>query len=47
VFPFQICDTKISTFLCVDCEAWLRTQLYDKRDDFNFPIVNCPSDSSW
>jgi hypothetical protein len=21
-------------------QEWLRTQLYDKRDDFNFPIVD-------
>jgi hypothetical protein len=26
----------------IDSEGWLRTQLYDKRDDFNFPIVNFP-----
>ena len=25
-----------------DCEGWLRTKPYDKRDDFNFPIVNFP-----
>ena len=25
-----------------DSEGWLRTKLYDKRDDFNFPIVNFP-----
>jgi hypothetical protein len=24
------------------CEGLLRTKLYDKRDDFNFPIVNFP-----
>jgi hypothetical protein len=24
----------------IDSEGWLRTKLYDKRDDFNFPIVN-------
>ena len=23
----------------IDSEGWLRTKLYDKRDDFNFPIV--------
>jgi len=28
--------------LANDSEGWLRTQLYDKRDDFNFPIVNFP-----
>ena len=26
----------------VDSEGRLRTKLYDKRDDFNFPIVNFP-----
>ena len=24
----------------IDSEGRLRTRLYDKRDDFNFPIVN-------
>jgi hypothetical protein len=26
----------------IDSEGWLRTKLYDKRYDFNFPIVNFP-----
>ena len=26
----------------IDREGWLRTKLYDKRDEFNFPIVNFP-----
>jgi hypothetical protein len=26
----------------IDCEGRLRMKLYDKRDDFNFPIVNFP-----
>ena len=26
----------------IDSEGWLRTKLYDKRVDFNFPIVNFP-----
>jgi hypothetical protein len=26
----------------IDSEGWLRTKLYDKRDDFNFPNVNFP-----
>jgi hypothetical protein len=26
----------------IDSEGWLRTKLYDKRDVFNFPIVNFP-----
>ena len=26
----------------IDSEGWLRTILYDKRDDFNFPIVHVP-----
>jgi hypothetical protein len=28
--------------LKIDSEGRLRTKLYDKRDDFNFPIVNFP-----
>ena len=24
----------------IDCEGRLRTKLYNKRDNFNFPIVN-------
>jgi hypothetical protein len=28
--------------LQIDREGRLRTKLYDKRDDFNFPIVNFP-----
>jgi hypothetical protein len=26
----------------IDSEGRLRTKLYDKRDDFNFRIMNCP-----
>ena len=26
----------------IDSERWLRMKLYDKREDFNFPIVNFP-----
>ena len=26
----------------IDSECRLRMKLYDKRDDFNFPIVNFP-----
>ena len=28
--------------LAIDSVGWIRTKLYDKRDDFNFPIVNFP-----
>ena len=28
--------------LVINSEGRLRTKLYDKRDDFNFPIVNFP-----
>jgi hypothetical protein len=28
--------------LKIDSEGRLRAKLYDKRDDFNFPIVNFP-----
>jgi len=31
-----------SAYLEIDSEDRLRTKLYDKRDDFNFPIVNLP-----
>ena len=30
----------------IDSEGRIRTKLYDKRDDFNFPIVNFPSSCS-
>jgi hypothetical protein len=26
----------------IDSEEWVRTKLYDKRDDFNFPILSFP-----
>ena len=26
----------------IDNEGWIRTKLYDKKDDFNFLIVNFP-----
>jgi hypothetical protein len=32
----------IDVHLEIDSEGQLRTKLYDKRDDFNFPIVNFP-----
>jgi hypothetical protein len=32
----------LDTHLEIDSEGRLRTKLYDKRDDFNFPIVNFP-----
>ena len=40
-----------TSFLCLDCFLYmangkLSTRLYDKRDDFNFPIVNFPFLSS-
>lgn len=30
----------------IDNKGWLKTKLYDKRDDFSFPIVNFPFLSS-
>ena len=30
----------------IDNEGRLKTKLYDKREDFSFPIVNCPFLSS-
>ena len=32
----------LDLYLEIDSEGWLRTKLYDKRDDFNFHIVNFP-----
>jgi hypothetical protein len=32
----------IYVHLEIGSEGWLRTKLYDKRDDFNLPIVNFP-----
>jgi hypothetical protein len=29
-------------YLDEDSEGWLRTKIYDKKYDFNFPIVNFP-----
>jgi hypothetical protein len=34
--------SNIDLHLEIDSESWLRTKLYDKRDDYNFPIVNFP-----
>jgi len=52
IYPIELeikntTDTDRSTsyldlHLEIDSEGWLRTILYDKRDDFNFPIVNFP-----
>ena len=41
---FHACNIvqNVSLFLEIDIEGWLRTKLYDKRDDFNCPIVNFP-----
>jgi hypothetical protein len=53
IYPieFEIKDTTntyrsasyLDLHLEIDSEGWLRTKLYDKRDDFNFPIVNFPA----
>ena len=32
----------LDVHLEIGSEGWLRTKLYDKRDDFNHPIVNFP-----
>ena len=41
---FEITDTtdadRSASYLEIDSEGLLRTKLYDKRDDFNLPIVN-------
>jgi hypothetical protein len=47
---FEIKDTAdtarsasyLDLHLEIDSEGWLKTKLYDKRDDFNFPIVKFP-----
>jgi hypothetical protein len=38
----DISASYLDLHLEIDSEGWLRTKLYDKRDDFNFPIVNFP-----
>jgi hypothetical protein len=35
-------DSYLDLHLKIDSEGRLRAKLYDKRDDFNFPIVNFP-----
>ena len=47
IYPIDITDTAKSAsyldlHLEIDSEGRLRTKPYDKRDDFNFPIVNFP-----
>jgi hypothetical protein len=50
LFEFEIKDTTdrarfvwyLDLHLEIDSEGRLRTKHYDKRDDFNFPIVNFP-----
>jgi hypothetical protein len=39
---FNACNIvqRVSLYLEIDSDGRLRTTLYDKRDDFNFPIVN-------
>ena len=34
------CASYLDIHLEIDSDGWLRTKLYDKRDYFNFPIVN-------
>jgi hypothetical protein len=36
------CCWYLDLHLEIDSEGWLRMKLYDKRDDFNFSIVNFP-----
>ena len=36
----------LDLFLNIDTDGRLNTRIYDKRDDFNFPIVNFPFISS-
>jgi hypothetical protein len=52
IYPIELqikdtTDTDMSALyldlhLQIDSEGWLRTKLYNKRDDFNLPIMNLP-----
>jgi hypothetical protein len=48
IYPIELeikdtTDTdRSASYLEIDSEGRLRTKIYDKRDDFNFPIVNFP-----
>jgi hypothetical protein len=39
---FLIFASYLDLHLEIDSEGWLRTKLYDKREDFNYPIVSFP-----
>ena len=42
-FVYVLCKLILSAlYLDIDSNWRLRTKLYDKRDDFHFPIVNFP-----
>ena len=41
-FIFIDDNRSLDPHLEIDSEGRLRTKIYDKRDDFNFPIVNFP-----
>ena len=40
IFNLFICLVVIDLHLEIDSDGRLRTKIYDKRDYFNFPIVN-------
>jgi hypothetical protein len=42
IFSSDRSASNLDLHLEIDSEGWLRTKLYHKRDDFNFPIVNFP-----
>jgi hypothetical protein len=48
VISFAVGHISVLIIICyiihleIDSEGRLRTKLYDKRDEFNFPIVNFP-----
>ena len=42
LIELEIKDTTDTDRSASYLERWLRTKLYDKRDDFNIPIVNFP-----
>ena len=42
----KTCASYLDLLLSIGRDGQLRTSLYDKRDDFNFNITNCPFLSS-
>ena len=42
-----MCASYLDLHLETDSKGALKTKLYDKRDDFDFPIVNLPFMTLW